>query len=125
MSILRGSIVWIAADDPNGKPILDQYGKPKSRPTMVVTSTADIQAGVPIIAVAISSRFDIKNLPTCWFSIPSHPNGHPVTGLDQPSVVKADWPVPIIPAKITRADERERAPTQVVKQVLNWIAQNP
>jgi hypothetical protein len=121
---VRGSVLWVLIDDPNGSPILDEHGNPKPHPTVVLTPTEDIVLELPITIAAISTRFDPENLLPGEFLIPSRPGGHPVTGLDQPCVVKAYWLKSLDKTKITRAHPRERAPAKVVRQVLNWLAQN-
>jgi mRNA-degrading endonuclease toxin of MazEF toxin-antitoxin module len=125
ISLQRGSIVWVFLDDPNGRPILDSHGNPKSRPVMVITPTEEILKGQPVSVAAISTQFDRRNLPPEWFLIPSQPGGDPKTGLDQPSVVKSNWLRPLDPSKIDGSHPVTRAPTQVVRKVLNWLDQQP
>jgi hypothetical protein len=127
-TLQRGSILWVFLEAPDGTPILDDLGNPKSRPTMVITPTEDIRRGEPISLAAISTSFDAKRpLPTCWFTVPSEPRpgGHLMTGLDQPSVVKASWLKRLDPARIDSSHPIKRAPTQVAKQVINWLNQRP
>jgi hypothetical protein len=120
----RGAIIWATVDDPNGHPILDSNGDPKPHPVVVLSRTDEILAGMPITVAVISTRFDATNLQSGEFLIPSSPGGHPVTGLDQPSVVKSYWLAELDEKKVTRAHPRERAPARVVKQALNWLAQH-
>jgi hypothetical protein len=53
--------------------------------------------------------------------VPSDPTGHSITGLDQPSVVKTDWPERIPQSEVVRV--LGRAPTSLVKEVINFVKQ--
>jgi mRNA-degrading endonuclease toxin of MazEF toxin-antitoxin module len=122
VAILRGSVIWAILDDPSGKPILDDMGRPKSRPALVLSSNADIQSGKPLVVAAISTKFDPKKLPSHWIPIPSQPGGHPDTGLDQPCVVKSNWMVAgISQSSVTRVSRR-RVHSGVLKRVLAYLA---
>jgi mRNA-degrading endonuclease toxin of MazEF toxin-antitoxin module len=78
----QGDIVWATIRDPRGK-------NPKQRRAVVITATEDITDEVDL--AAISTKFDPNHVPPHWIEIPWHPNGHPRTSLNRPSVVKCDW----------------------------------
>lgn len=107
----RGSIVWIELADPNG---LD----PKKRPALVLSSNDKIAHGGALVVAAISTSFT-RPVPSHWFELPSHPAGHPRTGLDQPCVVKADWLKSVERSEIL--GELGTAPAGIVRQVLAWL----
>ena len=117
----RGSVIWAILRGPNGELILDDHGKPKRRPALVLSTQAEIDSGDVLRVAAISSKFDRHNLPSNWFHVPSQPGGHPDTGLDQPSVVKADWLARIDQADVISVSRRPVG--AATKQVLNWLAQ--
>jgi mRNA-degrading endonuclease toxin of MazEF toxin-antitoxin module len=101
--------------------ILDERGNPKVRPALVLSSGEDIATGDPIVVAAISTKFDRKKLPSNWFIMESHPQGHRVTGLDQPCVVKADWLAEIAQDSIERISPGISG--KCVRLVLNWLSQ--
>jgi len=84
--IERGRIVWITnLVDPQGKPTGDHRA-------VILTTKEDQDAGKPIQAVVISSKFN--SLPaTSIVSLPYLKSGHPQTGLDRPSAVICTWKV--------------------------------
>lgn len=118
----RGSVVWARVPDPHGNIILDQGGTPKSRPVLVLSSQEDIDSGKPLVAAAISTKFDRQNCPKNWFLMDSHPTGHSVTGLDQPCVVKANWLVHVDQKNIDRMSSG--VASRQTKLVLNWLEQS-
>lgn len=82
-SIVQGSIVWATIADSHG-------GNPKSRPTVVLTpnSRIDPQGEVELAAITSlvgSARFEET------VELPSHPDGHALTGLKKPSEVVCTW----------------------------------
>jgi hypothetical protein len=123
-TITRGSIVWAALRDPNGNLIVDGQGNPKYRPCVVISRTAAILSEDTVVVAAISTKFDVGDLPSNWFNIASQPGGHPETGLDQPSVVKADWLELIRKVDIDYTRGIFRCPSSIFRQVSNWADQN-
>ncbi|NOZ41485.1 MAG: type II toxin-antitoxin system PemK/MazF family toxin [Planctomycetes bacterium] len=115
----RGSIIWARLRGPNGELILDGYQQPKARPSLVLSSSTDIEAGNGLVVAAISTQFDRRNLPPHWFSAPSQPGGHPITGLDQPCVVKSDWLCRILVTDVIRISPSVSG--RLTRQVLNWL----
>lgn len=115
----RGSIVWAALHDPDdGKPILDIQGNPKCRPCLVLSSDAKIAEGKGVIVAGISTSFDRSNLPAGWYLVPNAVGGDPITGLDQPCVVKSEWIEEVNVSDITNVSPGVCA--QLVKLVVNF-----
>jgi mRNA-degrading endonuclease toxin of MazEF toxin-antitoxin module len=79
----QGSIVIAMVADPSG-------ANPKERPLVVVSPSAAIKTGEPIVAAAISTQFNEPVLAT-EVKLPFHPKGTARTGLTKPCVAKCDW----------------------------------
>lgn len=79
----------------------DRNGYPKNRPAVILTPTAEIEKGSPIIIFAISSK--IKHpLPSNQVPLPADPDGTVGTGLDKDSVAVCNWAETISRSDITR-----------------------
>ncbi len=79
-----GDIVEASVTDPNGQ-------NKKPRPVLILSADEDIANGDDLFVVAISSTGIPKKLPSHYFALQWHRNGHPRTGLKMPSVAKCDW----------------------------------
>ena len=112
-TIQRGTIVWAEISDPNGQ-------NAKLRPAIVLSTQPHIDARHDLVVAAITTDF-VHPLPSGWFAIPTMPGGHEITGLDQACVVKATW-LKQVPQTQVRAI-KGRAPSRVVREVLNFLAQ--
>ena len=113
-AVRRGSIIWAAIADKQRRT------DSKERPALVISSNDSIAAGNDLVVLVISTKFTYPP-PSHWFLVPSDPLGHPVTGLDQPCVIKTDWP-----EKIPQSDVlgvKGRAPAALVKQVISYVKQ--
>jgi mRNA-degrading endonuclease toxin of MazEF toxin-antitoxin module len=112
--IKRGSIVLASLND--------YHGKTSAHYAVVLTSSENIRHGSDLVVAGISTSFR-HPLPPQWFALDTHPLGHPITGLKEACVVKADW------IDIVRQDEvicvQGRALARTVKQILAYIQQNP
>jgi len=88
----QGSIIWIDATDPRGQNI-------KKRGFVILNQTAAIQAGHPLICVAITGTYreppDPMLVPMRW-----NPQGTTETGLTKKCFAKCDW-VRVVPASKT------------------------
>ena len=93
--IERGRLVWL-------KNVIDTRGKP-THPhcAVILTTNADFNAGKPIKAAIISSKFDGKSADRI-VKLRHMRGGHPQTGLDRPSAVICDWILDIDEDDITR-----------------------
>jgi len=109
--IKLGSIVWADVWDPEGRPAGDHA-------SVVLSQPKEIAAGDPLrVAVITTSK---KNPPRSgWFDVPWHPRGHYQTGLTEPCVVKATWITSVEQGTVRKVGGR--VPTQVYKQVKNWL----
>ena len=91
----QGSIVWVKATDPRGH-------NPKMRAFVVITATASIKSGDPIVAVAVTSTFreplDPMMVPMRWNAA-----GTTESGFTKKCVAKCDWAI-IIPTRKTKND---------------------
>jgi mRNA-degrading endonuclease toxin of MazEF toxin-antitoxin module len=110
----RGTIILADLDDYNGK-ISPHFA-------IILTSTAEIEAGADLFVVGISTSFT-RPLPSHWFEMESHPNGDCTTKLRRPCVAKADWQNVIKASQIKVV--RGRAKASTVKQILRYIQDNP
>jgi mRNA-degrading endonuclease toxin of MazEF toxin-antitoxin module len=113
-TINRGTIIWASIADKVRRT------ERKERPALVISSNEKIAAGGDLVVLVISTKFSYPPPPE-WFLAPSDPFGHSLTGLDQPSVIKTDWP-----EKIPQTDVlgvKGRAPSALVKRVLNYVKQ--
>jgi mRNA-degrading endonuclease toxin of MazEF toxin-antitoxin module len=90
----RGQIVWTVLPDPQGR-------NPKCRPTVVVTPTAEISSDGDMVVVANTSRLDMA-APGDQVELPWHRDGHPRTGLREPSAAVCTWLVRIPSSAIDR-----------------------
>jgi mRNA-degrading endonuclease toxin of MazEF toxin-antitoxin module len=79
----QGSVIIALVPDPAG-------GNLKERPLVIVSPTASVKAGEPIVAVAISTQISDPLEPT-EIELPYHPQGTARTGLTKPSVAKCHW----------------------------------
>ena len=107
-----------------GRQILDSQGQPKARPAVVLSSDDDISSGRDIDVAAVSTKYDPSNCPSHWHPLDCSIGGHPLTGLDQPCVVKSDWTERIDPNDIVVNHPNhtgKRVPSRIVKQVLMWL----
>ncbi len=77
-----GSVVWAELEDPNG------YRK--VRPGVVVTPTADINAGKPVRVVAITTRLP-NPLPDDYVLLPWDRQGKARSGLRRRCAAVASW----------------------------------
>lgn len=121
---VRGSIVWSAIRGPDGWMILDENGQPKRRPVIILTPTSEINPAAIVQVAAISTQFDLANIPSHWHLMPSQPGGDRVTGLDKPCVAKSDWLARVDLSEIDFSLHRSgrRAPSSIVRKILNWLA---
>jgi hypothetical protein len=118
----RGSVIRANIPDPAGKQILDKHGNPIPHPALVLSSQEDIDSGRLLVVAAITRSFKRGKIPSNWFLMESHPNGHPVTGLTSPCVVKANWIVYVRQQDVLRVSPG--IATRQAKQVLNWLDQD-
>jgi mRNA-degrading endonuclease toxin of MazEF toxin-antitoxin module len=79
----QGRIIWATMRDPNGQ-------NPKERPAVIVTATAEIQSGHPIVVVAITGTLP-NPLPSEYVELPWHRNKHPKTGLKKRCAAQCTW----------------------------------
>jgi mRNA-degrading endonuclease toxin of MazEF toxin-antitoxin module len=112
--IRRGTIIWAAIPDKQ------QRAATKERPALVISSNERIAAGHDLAVLVISTSFTYPP-PAHWFLVPSDPMGHSMTGLNQPSVIKTDWPEKVPQSAVK--DVLGRAPSRLVKQVINYVKQ--
>ena len=102
-----GSVIWAELQDANG------YSK--VRPVVVVTPTADIDAGQPLHVVAITTRIP-DPLPEDHVPLPWDRQGRARSGLRRPRVAVASWQ-----AAIAVGDVQEVAgirPPAVIRELL-------
>ncbi len=107
----RGSIILAKLDDHSGK-VSEHFA-------VVLTSSADIHRGATLVVAGISTSFR-QPLPTNWFVIDHIPGGrHPMTGMSEACVVKADWLDSIDQADVIEV--RGRTTARIVRQLLAWL----
>jgi mRNA-degrading endonuclease toxin of MazEF toxin-antitoxin module len=86
----QGSIIWLNATDPRGQ-------NPKMRGFVVITATASISSGDPLVAVAVTGTFreplDPMMVPMRWNAA-----GTTETGFKKKCVAKCDWAI-VIPTQ--------------------------
>jgi mRNA-degrading endonuclease toxin of MazEF toxin-antitoxin module len=82
-SLDAGSVVWVECADPQGR-------NRKVRPVVVLTSAADIGAGKPVVAVAVTTTLP-KPLPADYVPLPWSHRRHPRTGLSEPCAAVCSW----------------------------------
>lgn len=92
MRLQQGSIIWATVADSAGR-------NAKRRPAVVVTPTAEIKAGEPMVAVAATSSFD-ASLPPNLVELPWHRSRHPRTGLSRRCAAVCDWLLEIDPSRV-------------------------
>lgn len=83
MALQRGDIVIADIPDPDGSPAKHRH------PAMVLMADA---SATDVYVVAISTSFG-ASIPSNWIPMPHATNGHAVTGLKEPCVLKCDWVV--------------------------------
>ena len=88
MSVKQGQIVWGWFSEPNGR-------NAKRRRAVVLTETEDICDDEPLSVAVISTKFDPERIPSNWIPAPWHRDGHAVTSLKEPCVIKCDWIIPV------------------------------
>jgi mRNA-degrading endonuclease toxin of MazEF toxin-antitoxin module len=111
----QGTIVIALVPDPAG-------ANPKERPLVVVSPTVDVEAGKPIVAVAISTQF-AEPPATTEVKLPFHPRGSARTGLTKPCVAKCNW-LCTLPQSDVRAT-RGYVSGNVLKSILAIVNQQP
>lgn len=112
--ILFGTIILADVDEPNGAPA-------GPHPAVVLSSQADIDAGVNLQVAVCSTAFRYP-LRDGWFDMPTHPEGHAITGLTEACVVKATWTAEIPQANVLKL--YKRCPIKIVKMVIAWLRAN-
>jgi mRNA-degrading endonuclease toxin of MazEF toxin-antitoxin module len=104
----QGSIVWVTITDPRG-------GNPKSRPAVVVTPTAAIEAGCDVQLAAITTL--IGQAPFSeTVELPHAAGGHPRTMLKKPCEVVCSWVVSAPLADVS--DSGGSVPPDVLIEIL-------
>lgn len=94
----RGSIVQATVLDPGGR-------NPKSRPLVLVSLVAELAAGEPHLAVAITGSLS-KPLAEDEVALPWQRAGHPKTGLSKRCGAKCSWIVEVTDAQIESVNGR-------------------
>ena len=79
----QGQIVWVTIPDPRGT-------NAKSRPAVVVTATADIDAAGDVQVAAVTTLTGQAPFSET-VELPSSPTGHPQTKLKKPCEVVCSW----------------------------------
>lgn len=77
----------------------DGRGHVKARPVVIVTATADIAAGAPLLTVCVSTQIEDPTPPE-HVKLPWSNPRHPRTGLNKPNVAKCNWYVLVDPAAV-------------------------
>jgi hypothetical protein len=108
-----GSIVRAVLDD--------HHGKASEHFAIVIASSESIVRGDDLAVVGISTSFKYP-LPPHWYPLETRPGGHPITGLHEACVAKADWFNVIKQSDILEI--RGRAPSRIVKQIALYIRDN-
>jgi hypothetical protein len=99
--------------------LLDDYhGKVSEHFAIVIASGDTIDRGDDLAVVGISTSFTLP-LPKGCFFLDTQPGGHPVTGLHEACVAKANWRDVVKQSNILEI--RGRAPMSVVKQIVQYI----
>jgi mRNA-degrading endonuclease toxin of MazEF toxin-antitoxin module len=106
--LCRGRIVWVELLDPQGH-------NRKSRPAVIVTPDADIQADGEVWVVAISTQVDETPV-EARVELPWDHRGHPRTKLKERCVAVCTWM-----AKVKVADIRELAGLVPGRQLLDIL----
>src|SRR5208337_1921468 len=106
-----GSVVWAELEDPNG------YRK--VRPGVVVTPTADINAGKPVRVVAITTRLP-NPLPDDYVLLPWDRQGKARSGLRRRCAVVASWQAEIPVGAVQQ--EVGILPPQAIGELLTKIS---
>ena len=86
-----GRIVWADVKDANGFV--------KTRPAVVMSATAEIGLGKPLIVMAITTTYPDPP-PADHVELPWHAQGHPVTRLTRRSAAVTTWMDTIMPDQI-------------------------
>lgn len=108
MTYQPGDIVIADIPDPDGNPIEHKH------PAMIIR--ADSQNAY---FLGISTKFE-KPCPRHWIELPHDPNGHPVTGLKRPSVLKCNWDTQMLPtSRIVK--KIGIVPTDEFELATDWI----
>jgi hypothetical protein len=95
LPLQHGQIVWAEVYDQRGR-------NPKCRPAVILTATHEIVPGELIVAVAVTSRFDLP-VPANKVRLPWQSGRHPVTKLYKPCVAVCDWLVEFTPEQVRGA----------------------
>jgi hypothetical protein len=117
ITLRRGTIIKAVLDD--------HHGKKSEHFAVVLTKTADIQAGSDLSVAGIStSVVDASGAtPSHWHFLDTKPGGDPNTGLYETCVVKPDW------ADVVRQSDvvalTGYAPTRIVKQLIKYVEEHP
>jgi mRNA-degrading endonuclease toxin of MazEF toxin-antitoxin module len=109
--LVRGRIVEAEVVDPQGR-------NRKQRPLIIVTATDEIQAGTPLVAVAVSTTFP-HPIPDDCVELPFHPGGQSRTGLRKRSVAVCSWLATLTHADVTR--EIGHVPAQQMLVILEKV----
>lgn len=86
-----GSVIWVE--------VVDANGFRKVRPAVIVSPTADIEAGRPVRAAAITTRLPTP-LPGDHVLLPWDPQGRARSGLRRKCAAVASWLSEISPGDI-------------------------
>jgi mRNA-degrading endonuclease toxin of MazEF toxin-antitoxin module len=104
----QGQIVWVETCDPQGRNL-------KKRPAVIVTPTTEIQAGNPVVCVAITAELPRK-LTDDFVLLPYQRGGHPRTGLRKRSAAMCSWLVVVTEEEIV--GHLGRAPKPQLDEIL-------
>lgn len=110
--IQTGSIIWAKVTDPQTNIELEPHA------AIVLNPQHEIDAGNDLDVYVCTTSF--RGRQSGWFDVPTKPGGHEMTGLDQACVVKATWHNIVPQADVIRISGR--APSQLFKQLQNWLA---
>jgi mRNA-degrading endonuclease toxin of MazEF toxin-antitoxin module len=108
----QGRIVWLQICDPQGRNL-------KKRPAVIVTPTSEIEAGKPIVCVAVTAQLPPK-LSDDFVLLPYQAGGHPRTGLSKRSAAMCSWFVVVTEEEII--GYLGKAPTPQMKLILSKMA---
>ena len=98
-----------------------ERGDPKNRPVILVTPTAEIRPGAPVVAVAVSTTFS-ESLSPDQIELPWERSGRCITGLTRRSVAVCTWLIPIRIEDIREV--RGFVPAPVLLRILRRIREN-
>lgn len=112
--IKLGTIVYANLDDHHGN-VSPHYA-------IVIDTQEAIDRGDDLAVVGISTTC-AGRMQDDWFSMESHPEGHPRTGLKQACVAKANWRHAVPQRDILRISGRALVGT--VRQIIDYIKNHP